>query len=44
MPIKACGIGIAVSNAIEEVRAVADYITDSNDDDGVAKFIERMIL
>lgn len=44
MPVKACGIGIAVSNAIEEVRAVADYITDSNDDDGVAKFIERMIL
>ena len=43
-PIKMCGLGIAVSNAIEEAKAVADYIAESNDDDGVANFIEHRIL
>ncbi len=43
-PIRYCGIGVAVSNAIHHVRHAADYITDSNDDDGVAKFIENYIL
>lgn len=43
-PIKMCGLGIAVSNGIDEAKAVADYITESNDDDGVAKFIEHRIL
>ena len=43
-PIRMCGIGVAVSNAIDEVKAVADYIAESNDDDGVAKFIEGRIL
>ena len=43
-PIRMCGIGVAVSNAIDEVKAVADHIAESNDDDGVAKFIEGMIL
>ncbi len=43
-PIQKCGIGVAVSNAIDEVKAAADYIAESNDSDGVAKFIERMIL
>lgn len=43
-PIRMCGIGVAVSNAIDEVKAVADHIAESNDDDGVAKFIDRYIL
>jgi hydroxymethylpyrimidine pyrophosphatase-like HAD family hydrolase len=43
-PIKMCGSGVAVSNAIDEVKAVADHIAESNDDDGVAKFIESVIL
>lgn len=43
-PIKNCGIGVAMSNAIETVKSAADYITDSNDEDGVAKFIEKNIL
>jgi hydroxymethylpyrimidine pyrophosphatase-like HAD family hydrolase len=43
-PIKMCGMGIAVSNAISDVKAVADYIAGSNDEDGVAKFIARMLL
>jgi len=43
-PIRNCGVGIAVSNAIDEVLDVADYITGSNDLDGVAKYIEENIL
>ena len=43
-PIQMCGIGIAVANGIDEVKAIADYITESNDKDGVAKFIEKMLL
>jgi HAD-superfamily hydrolase, subfamily IIB len=42
--LEQCGYGIAVSNAVKDVLNVADYITDSNDEDGVAKFIEKNIL
>lgn len=43
-PIKMCGVGVAVANGIDDVRNVADYITEANDTDGVAKFIEYQIL
>lgn len=42
--IKNCGMGVAVSNAIGEVFEVADFITGSNDNDGVAWYIEKNIL
>ena len=35
------GLGVAVANAHPEVLAVADEITASNDDDGVAMVLER---
>ena len=34
--IQAAGIGVAMSNACPEVLAAADYVTLSNDEDGVA--------
>ncbi len=37
------GHGVAVANAIDEVRDAADEVTASNDDDGVAIVIERML-
>ena len=43
-PRRRCGIGVAPANAIAEVKAAADHIVDSNNDDGVAKFIEGMIF
>jgi len=43
-PIKNCGAGIAVSNAIPTVLDAADQIADSNDLDGVAKYIENNFL
>lgn len=41
--IKAAQIGVAMDNAIPEIKEVSDYITDSNKSDGVGKFIERLL-
>ena len=42
-PIRMCGCGVAVSNALEEVRQIADAIADSNDSDGVAKYLAGLL-
>ncbi len=42
--LQICGIGVAVSNAVTEVKAIADCVTLSNDEDGVADWIEKNIL
>ncbi len=42
-PIRECGCGVAVSNALESVRAAADHVTRSNDEDGVALFLSGLI-
>ena len=39
-----CGVGIAVDNAIGEVKQRADFICDSNENDGVAKWLEGNVL
>ncbi|MBM4235503.1 MAG: HAD family phosphatase [Firmicutes bacterium] len=38
------GLGVAVANARPEVKAAADLVTASNEDDGVAEIIEHYIL
>ena len=35
------GVGVAMKNAIDILKEVADYITDTNEEDGVAKAIEH---
>lgn len=40
--IQVARVGVAVENATDELKKVANYITDSNDDDGVAKFLEKL--
>lgn len=42
--LKEAGFGIAMGNALDEVIAVADDVTTSNDEDGVAKAIEKYLL
>ncbi len=39
--IKKAGLGVAVANATEKAKEVADYISASNNDDGVAEVIEK---
>lgn len=38
------GLGVAMGNAIKKLKDVAQYVTSSNDNDGVAKAIEKFIL
>lgn len=42
--IQYAGIGVAMSNAQPVVKEVADYITTSNDEDGLIPVIEKFIL
>ncbi len=35
--IKAVGMGVAMGNGVDSVKKAADYITETNDNDGVAK-------
>jgi hypothetical protein len=42
--IRYAGFGVAMGNAVEEVKKCARYITRSNDDDGVAEVIEKFVL
>ena len=37
------GHGVAVANAHPELRAIADEVTGSNDDDGVARYLEDLL-
>jgi len=39
--IEHAGIGVAVGNAVDEVKAIADYVVGSNNEDGPAEFIEE---
>ena len=39
--IRFAGKGVAMANAVPELRAEADYITLSNDEDGIAAFFEK---
>jgi hydroxymethylpyrimidine pyrophosphatase-like HAD family hydrolase len=42
--LRDCAVGVAVSNAVEDAKNAADYICGSNDEDGVAKWIEERVL
>lgn len=42
--VKNAGLGIAMGNAIDPVKEAADYVTKSNDDNGVAYAIHKFIL
>lgn len=42
--IRSCGLGIAMGNAQEEVKAAADCVTTSHWEDGVAQAIQEYVL
>lgn len=41
--LKLCGVGIAMGNAIDEVKAIADCVIGDNDHDGIAEYLENGI-
>jgi HAD superfamily hydrolase (TIGR01484 family) len=42
--IRACGLGVAMGNAQDEVKVAADVVTTTNLEDGVAYLIENYLL
>jgi hypothetical protein len=43
--IRYAGVGVAMQNAVDGVKAVADYVTEAdNNHDGVAEAVEKFIL
>jgi Cof subfamily protein (haloacid dehalogenase superfamily) len=42
--VRECKASVAVMNAIDEVKAVAKHICESNEDDGVAKWLKANVL
>ena len=36
------GVGVAMGNAVDEVKAAADHVTLSNDEDGIAVALEEL--
>lgn len=42
--LQKCGVGVAVENAVNEAKAAAKFICETNEKDGVAKYLEKYIL
>lgn len=42
--IRYVGLGVVMENGTEELKAEAQYITDTNEADGVAKAVEKFVL
>ena len=42
--IEGAGLGIAMQNGAPDVQKIADYVTESNDNDGVAKALGTVLL
>ena len=39
--LEKCGIGVAMDNGVDQAKAVANFVCASNDDDGIAQWIEE---
>lgn len=44
MELQQAGIGIAMGNAAQSVKAAADYVTLSNNEDGIAVALEKLLV
>ena len=42
--LKAGGLAVAMGNATDELKACADYVTDTIDNDGFVKAVEKFVL
>ena len=41
--LKLCGLGIAIGNAIREGKEIADVVIGTNDNDGIADFLQQSL-
>lgn len=42
--LKLCGVGVAMGNAIDAVKEIADIVIGGNDEDGIAAYISEVLL
>lgn len=42
--IQFAGQGVAMANAVEEVKSIADFVTTSNEEDGIAQALEQLLF
>ena len=42
--LKRAGVSVAMGNAMDEVKEIADIITDTNLNNGIGKIIDKMVL
>jgi HAD superfamily hydrolase (TIGR01484 family) len=42
--LMACGLKVAMGNAVDDLKAIADYIAPTVEEDGIADVIEKFIL
>lgn len=42
--IRLAGLGVAMGNARDSIKEIADYVTDTNNNHGVAKTIDKFLL
>lgn len=42
--IEFAGLGVAMGNAPDDIKEIADHVTDTNMNDGVAKVVEEFVL
>jgi hydroxymethylpyrimidine pyrophosphatase-like HAD family hydrolase len=38
------GYSVAMENGIGDIKSIADFVTDNNDEEGVARAIEKLVL
>jgi len=42
--LRTAGIGVAVGNALDSVKKIADFITETNDNEGISVWIHKYLL
>ncbi|SDE36870.1 hypothetical protein SAMN02799630_05270 [Paenibacillus sp. UNCCL117] len=42
--LETAGLGVAMANAVDSLKAIADYVTLSNNEDGVKHVVDKFIL
>lgn len=42
--IEFAGLGVAMGNSPDDIKEIADYVTDTNMNDGVAKVVDKFVL
>lgn len=42
--LEVAGVAVAMGNAVDPIKEIADYVTLSNDHDGIADYLEKFVL